>query len=125
MPWCSNSYGGAADAIITNPPHTCPLIHAMIAHFAHILPTWLLLEADWASTKQAVPFMPMCTDIVSIGRLRWIEGTTMSCMQNFAWYRFDACHSVGPRFHAHGLAPVSARVSVCSASGGDISVAAI
>ena len=37
--------------------------------------------------------MPACTDIVAVGRLRWIEGTTMSGKQNFAWYRFDARHS--------------------------------
>ena len=64
-------------------------MHALIGHFAHILPTWLLLETDWASTKQAGPFMPCCSDIVSIGRLRWIEGTTMSGKQNFAWYPFQ------------------------------------
>jgi hypothetical protein len=89
-------------------------MHALISHFARILPTWLLLETDWASTKQAAPFMPMCADIVSVGRLRWIEGTTMTGMQNFAWYRFDARHSVGPRFHAHGSAPVSTRVRICA-----------
>ena len=58
---------GDADAIITNPPYTRPLMHALIDHFARILPTWLLLETDWASTKQAAPFMPTCTDIVSVG----------------------------------------------------------
>ena len=30
-------------------------MHALIWHFARILPTWLLLETDWASTKQAAP----------------------------------------------------------------------
>ena len=69
---------GDADAIITNPPYTRPLMHALISHFARILPTWLLIETDWASTKQAAPFMPSCSDIVSVGRLRWIEGTTMT-----------------------------------------------
>ena len=58
--------------------------------------------------------MPMCTDIVSVGRLRWIEGTTMTGMQNFAWYRFDARHSVGPMFHAQGSAPMSSRGSLCA-----------
>ena len=103
---------GDADAIITNPPYTRELMHALIAHFQRIAPTWLLLEADWASTKQAAPFMPSCSDIVSIGRLRWIEGTTMSGKQNFAWYRFDARHSAGPIFHAHGSVP-GRRASAC------------
>ena len=105
---------GDADAIITNPPYERKTMHALIWHFARFLPTWLLLETDWASTKQAAPFMPLCSDIVSVGRLRWIEGTTMSGKQNFAWYRFDARHTAGPIFHAHGSAPVSSRVSLCT-----------
>jgi hypothetical protein len=91
---------GDADTIITNPPYTRPVMHALIEHFARILPTWLLLESDWAHTKQAVPYMPRCSDIVSVGRLRWIAGTTMSGYDNFAWYRFDARHRAGPIFHA-------------------------
>jgi hypothetical protein len=74
---------GDADTIITNPPYTRPLMHALIEHFSRILPTWLLLESDWAYTKQAGPFMPCCSDIVSVGRLRWIAGTTMSSKENF------------------------------------------
>lgn len=108
---------GKADSIITNPPYQRPLMHALIEHFAHILPTWLLLETDWASTKQAGSFMPCCSDIVSIGRLRWIEGTTMSGKQNFAWYRFDSRHVAGPIFHAHGSVSVASRVSLCAQCG--------
>ena len=105
---------GNADVGITNPPYVRPLMHALIWHFARILPTWLLIETDWAYTKQAGPFMPSCSDIVSVGRLRWIEGTTMCGKQNFAWYRFDARHSAGPIFHAHGSVPTSSRVSLCA-----------
>jgi hypothetical protein len=105
---------GAIDSIITNPPYTRELMHRLIQHFQRIAPTWLLMELDWASTKQAAPFMPSCSDIVAIGRLRWIEGTTMSGKQNFAWYRFDISHSVGPIFHAQGSAPVSSRTTVCA-----------
>jgi hypothetical protein len=105
---------GNADTIITNPPYQRPLMHALIEHFARILPAWLLLETDWAYTKQAAPFMPTCTDIVSIGRLRWIKGTKMTGKQNFAWYRFDARHLAGPIFHARDSASVSSRVSLCA-----------
>ena len=104
-----DQYGGA-QVVITNPPYTRPLMHALIWHFARILPTWLLLETDWASTKQAAPFMPSCSDMVSVGRLCWIEGTTMSGKQNFAWYRFDARHSAGPILHTHGSAPMIAHM---------------
>jgi hypothetical protein len=30
---------------------------------------------DWAATKQASEFMPHCSDIVTIGRVKWIEGS--------------------------------------------------
>ena len=65
---------GAVDAIITNPPYERPVMHALIAHFQRIAPTWLLLELDWTATKQAIPYLAACRDIVSIGRLKWISG---------------------------------------------------
>jgi hypothetical protein len=108
---------GDADVIITNPPYHRPLMHALIEHFMRILPTWLLLYTDWASTKQAATFMRSCSDIVPVGRLRWIEGTTMSSMENFAWYRFAALHVAGPVFHARGSAPVSSPSRLCAHCG--------
>jgi hypothetical protein len=68
-----NQYGGA-DCGITNPPYTRPLIRPDLALMG-ILPTFLLLEIDWASTRQAAPFMRFCSDIVTIGRVKWIEGS--------------------------------------------------
>jgi hypothetical protein len=112
----TTDYGGA-DAIITNPPYTRPLMHALIEHFTRILPTWLLLESDWAHTKQASPFMPCCSDIVSVGRLRWIAGTTMSSKENFAWYRFDRGHVAGPIFHPLGSVSVSLQARLCAQCG--------
>jgi hypothetical protein len=50
-----NHYGGA-DVIVTNPPYSRGLMHKLIAHFERIVPTWLLLDSDWASTRQAAPF---------------------------------------------------------------------
>jgi hypothetical protein len=89
----------AADAIITNPPWSRHLLHGMIRHFQRIAPTWLLFDADWAHTIQAAPFMAQCSDIVSIGRLKWFEGSKHTGKDNCAWYRFDADHDTGPRFH--------------------------
>ena len=93
-----NSYG-KADVIITNPPYTRDLMHRLIAHFQRIAPTWLLLESDWAQTKQASPFMAACTDIVAIGRVKWIEGSKHTGKDNFGWLRFDVRHTAGPVFH--------------------------
>jgi hypothetical protein len=87
-----------ADAIITNPPWSRDILHPMIMHFKELAPTWLLFDADWAHTKQAIPYLKFCTDIVSVGRLIWIEGTKTSGKDNCAWYRFDK-QSEGITFH--------------------------
>jgi len=93
----TNDYGNP-DAIITNPPWTRSILHEMILHFQKIAPTWLLFDADWAHTKQAIPFLPQCSHIVAIGRVKWIEDSSHTGKDNCAWYRFDAHHNDGPRF---------------------------
>lgn len=80
------------DLIITNPPWSRPILHALIDHLSALKPTWLLFDADWAHTLQSKLYMPKCVKIVSVGRLIWIPGTTMSGKDNCAWYLFDANH---------------------------------
>ena len=92
-----------ADAIITNPPWTRDILHQMIVHFQRQAPTWLLFDADWAHTKQAAPYLPSCSHIVAVGRLKWIEDSPSCGKDNAAWYRFHAQHSDGPRFIGHEL----------------------
>jgi len=53
-------------------------------------PTWLLFDADWAHTKQAIPYLEMCLKIVAVGRVKWIEGSEGPGKDNAAWYLFDA-----------------------------------
>jgi len=106
---------GAADAIITNPPYTRTVMHRLIAHFQPISPTWLLLDSDWMSTRQAAPFMASCSDIVAIGRVKWIEGSKHTGKDNYAWFRFDIRHKNGPIFHGRDQSEVipSRRTGVC------------
>ncbi len=80
------------DYIITNPPWDRKLLHPMIERFAAIKPTWLLFDADWMHTMQSIPYMPWCAKIVSVGRVKWIEGSTSVGKDNAAWYLFDANH---------------------------------
>ena len=104
---------GDIDAVISNPPWTRKLLHPLIAHFARIAPTWLLLDQDWAGTKQAVPYLTYCSDILPIGRQIWISGTKTHGEDNAAWFRFDARHSAGPVFHPFRSAPVSPHAALC------------
>ena len=104
---------GNADAVITNPLWSRKLLHPLIEHFQRIASTWLLLDQDWAGTKQAAPYLMSCSDILPIGRQIWIPGTTMHGKDNAAWYRFDARHGAGPIFHPFRSAPVSSRATLC------------
>lgn len=106
-----------ADAIITNPPYTRELMQRLIAHFREVAPTWLLLPADWMHNLRAAPFLPSCAHIVSVGRVRWFEGTKMSSMENFAWYCFDVHHSAGPLLHGRDSTTMSSRVTLCRQCG--------
>lgn len=95
---CLTSFNGA-DCIISNPPWTRQLLHPLILHLQKFAPTWLLFDSDWMFNRQAAPFLDQCTDIVAVGRLKWIANTDKHGKDNVAWYRFDANHRGGPRFH--------------------------
>jgi hypothetical protein len=86
------------DAIITNTPWRRDIFHAMIERFMHIAPTWALLDAGWAYTRQSAPYIDQCSHIIAVGRLRWIPGTTMSGKDDCVWLRFHAQHVGGPKF---------------------------
>jgi hypothetical protein len=101
-----NDYG-SPDRIITNPPFTHRLLHQLISHFVKIAPTWLLLEMGFATNKRDAALLAACTDIVPIGRVRWIEGTKQSSKENFGWFHFRQGHRAGPLHHLRGAAPVA------------------
>jgi methylase of polypeptide subunit release factors len=76
------------DYIITNPPWDRKILHPMIEHFSNQLPTWLLFDADWMHTKQSSELMKRCEMVVSIGRVKWIEGSQNTGKDNCCWYLF-------------------------------------
>jgi hypothetical protein len=93
---------GEGAPIITNPPFDWPQLGKLIRHFITQAPdVWLLLEANWAHTLRAAPFLDHCPRIVSIGRLRWEEGSRHSSTKDYAWYLFGRTHIAAgpPTFH--------------------------
>lgn len=87
----STQYRTKAQYFITNPPWSRELLHPIIENLRSQLPTWLLFDADWMHTRQSSPYMKYCSIILSVGRLIWMPGTTMTGKDNCAWYLF------GPR----------------------------
>ncbi len=86
------------DAIITNPPYTGTVLYPLIQRFISIAPTWLLLEADFQHKLESADIIAHCSHVVSVGRIKWFPGTKWEAKSNYAWYRFDAQHTTGPRF---------------------------
>lgn len=102
-----------ANNIITNPPWSRTkasgyILHRMIVHFSNLAPTWLLFDASWANTKQAVPYMNRCTDILPIGRVKWFPDSDQSGKKDACWYRFthpDLRQRAAPFFHGWKAKP--------------------
>ena len=57
----------------------------MIEHFADFKPTWLLFDADWMH-KTINSLLDNVEKVVSIGRVKWIEGTKSVGKDNCCWY---------------------------------------
>lgn len=79
-----------SDVCITNPPWGRHVLHPLITKWRLLMPTWFLFDADWMHTKQSAPFMPYCSAIVSVGRVKWIEGSKMTGKDNVSWYRLQS-----------------------------------
>ena len=80
----------SASMFITNPPWDRKVLHPLIEHLSSIAPTWLLFDADWMHTKQSAPMVRRLKKVVSVGRVRWIEGTNMTGKDNCCWHLFEA-----------------------------------
>ena len=78
-----------ADLAVTNPPWARDFLHPFIERWRHLVPTWLLFDADWAHTRQAAPYLPYCHKIVAVGRVKWIEDSKHTGKDNAAWYLFS------------------------------------
>jgi len=76
-----------ADVVITNPPWGRDVLHQIIERSGFWGPTWLLFDADWMHTRQAMQYLPKCKKIVSIGRVKWFGKTAGK--DNCCWYLFD------------------------------------
>jgi hypothetical protein len=83
---------GGADCIITNPPWDRHALHQIIERSLFCMPAWLLFDADWMHTRQAIPYLRQCSMVVSVGRVKWIEGSSGAGKDNCCWYKFDPDH---------------------------------
>jgi hypothetical protein len=105
---------GDADISVTNPPYVKEQFYPLLEHFLRVGPTWLLLRYDWSATRRAAKYLPSCSHIVPVPRLKWFPDTEDSATESHAWYRFDSKHGSGPVLHNdRGLVPSSHRIRSC------------
>lgn len=101
--------GRVPDFVIDNPPWSRPLLHAAIARYSAMYPTWFLFDADWAQTDQAEPYLQYCHAIVATGRHKWIPNSKHTGKDNACWYFFDQRIPFGgTRFYGKTPAPKKA-----------------
>lgn len=67
----------------------------IINTLAEVRPTWLLLNANFAFNKRSSDAMAICTDIITVGRLKWIKGSRFSATEDSAWFLFDPKTATG------------------------------
>ena len=47
-------------------------------------------------TKQSIPFLKMLKKVVSVGRVKWIEGSAGVGKDNCCWYLFENTFQFNP-----------------------------
>jgi hypothetical protein len=91
------------DFAATNPPwdRRRILTNQIIDHLLSLgIPSWLLLPGDWIFNQSSAPWLPFVSDVLSVGRVRWITGTHQSGFENAAWMRFTREPHDGAKLHA-------------------------
>ncbi len=91
------------EAIITNPPFEWKLLKPMMERWIALRPTILLLPSDFMHNQRFAPFLSQCWKIVSIGRVKWIEGSKMTSTENFAWYFFNNNNKQQTQFYGRQI----------------------
>lgn len=85
--------------IITNPPFTWNVLKPLLDKWIDLRPTILLLPADFIHNIRFAPYLIFCEKVVSIGRVKWIEDSKATGVENYAWYFFDKHNKETTKFY--------------------------
>jgi hypothetical protein len=86
----------------TNPPwdRSRAIMHRIMDHLIETgLPTWLLLPMDWLANQYSTPRHKYLSDIVMLGRVKWVPGSKYGGYDNSMWARFHKFHTGGLTLH--------------------------
>lgn len=85
--------------IVTNPPFRWDWLKPLMDTWINLKPTVLLLPADFAHNQRFAPYLSVCERIVSVGRVKWIEDSKASGVENYSWYMFDKNNTKPTNFY--------------------------
>jgi len=77
------------DCIITNPPFTWKVLKPLLDVWIPLKETILLLPADFIHNQRFAPYLEKCVKIISVGRVKWIEDSKTSGVENYIWAFFN------------------------------------
>jgi len=69
----------------------------LLDHLPTLRSTWMLLPADVMHNVRMGPYMKICSQVVSVGRLYWMENRIKG-VDNFCWFLFYNDWSGDTRF---------------------------
>ena len=77
------------DMLVTNSPWRRDIFHRAVEHFTPMIDEcWWLIDAPWLFTGQAAKILDKyVTDIVTIGRMKWIPDSKMQAKDDCIWLR--------------------------------------
>lgn len=88
------------DLLISNPPWTKEVFHKILDHFVPMIDCWFLMHSDWKQNKGSAKYVETwLTDIVPIGRLKWIEDSPHTSKDNCEWLKFSFHKQEAAKFH--------------------------
>lgn len=91
------------DLLITNPPWSKDIFHKALDHFVPLIDCWFLMSSGWKQNKGSAEYVnKWLTDIVPIGRMKWIEGSPHSSVDDCEWLKFSYWKKDAARFHPRG-----------------------
>jgi hypothetical protein len=80
------------------------------------LPVWLLLDHDWIANQAAAPHVSRISQIVQLGRVRWIAGSKGNGSANLLWLQFEPAPLTRPfivgQRSTRALAPVVSHMAI-------------
>lgn len=73
-----------------NTPKSGYQLNEIVLYLIQYAPVWFLLDGNMMFNLRAQVLMKHCSDVIPVGRVKWIEDSKYTSKENVAWYRFQS-----------------------------------